>query len=158
MIESSTKFFWAESPGQIYPALKELVEKECIECCDQNAVGKRERKVYRITCEGRRRLKNWLVKPVGDMRIRDELLLKLFFGKNMETKEAVDLLVNRQKIMRDQIDYLNSVLDNFQREYSDDNDSDMFYWSLTVKNELYAAKAEAAWCHDTVKQLRDRKK
>ena len=56
MIERSTANFWNESFGQIYPALKKLMESGLVTMEEQRPEGQRLRKVYRLTAEGKKKL------------------------------------------------------------------------------------------------------
>jgi DNA-binding PadR family transcriptional regulator len=78
-IASSIGNFWSESYGQIYPALKRLEREGYVTCARQ---GKGGRAVYSITEAGRERLREWLAVPPRRQVARNELLLKLFFGRN----------------------------------------------------------------------------
>jgi len=78
-VDSSTRFFWAASYGQIYPELKRLSETGLVEGIDAPR-GDRKRTVYAITAAGEAELKDWLRQPpeVAEMRERRlELVARL---------------------------------------------------------------------------------
>ena len=85
--EESIGYFWHESEGHLYPTLKRMVESDLIEEAGVKKRNSRQRKQYRITVLGREKLKAWLDEPVMAARMRNPLLLKLFFAK--DTKAAV---------------------------------------------------------------------
>src|ERR1044072_9605861 len=62
VVESSTRFFWAASYGQIYPELKRLAEAGLVEGIDAST-GDRKRTRYAITADGEAELKDWLRRP-----------------------------------------------------------------------------------------------
>jgi len=72
-------FFWSESFGQIYPELKRLAQAKFIRALETGEAA-RGTKRYRITPAGREELRRWLSRPPRAEHIRNELLLKLFFG------------------------------------------------------------------------------
>ena len=76
-IEVSIGNFWSESFGQIYPALNKLRREGLVEAAE---AGKKGRKVYSLTPAGRTRLKAWLAVIPPPRKLRDEMLLKVFFG------------------------------------------------------------------------------
>lgn len=80
-IRSSVGFFWNESYGQIYPTLKRLVAEGLIEPGSPAPLGRKQRRVYRLTEPGRARLQQWLALPFHNDPPRNEFLLKLFFGR-----------------------------------------------------------------------------
>ena len=86
LIETSISNFWTESYGQIYPMLRQL-EREGLTKASSARQGGRGRTVYAITETGRAELSRWLAAPVEPRPLRNELLLKLFFGANARPKE-----------------------------------------------------------------------
>jgi len=89
-IGQSIGYFWQESYGQLYPALKTLVEQEYATMQVEKNDGKPDKKVYQITDRGKTALKAWLEKPIESMpKVRHELLLKLFFGKQTSTEVKI---------------------------------------------------------------------
>lgn len=79
LVDSSTRFFWAASYGQIYPELKRLSEAGLVEGSDVPR-GERKRTVYAITAAGTEALKEWLREAPSTFEMREEGLLKLFFS------------------------------------------------------------------------------
>jgi PadR family transcriptional regulator, regulatory protein AphA len=91
LVDSSTRFFWAASYGQIYPELKRLEKAGLVAGSDATRNG-RKRTVYRITAAGRRMLRDWLREPPEVFETRDEGLLKLFFADALPPQEAIKTL------------------------------------------------------------------
>src|SRR5215218_4909575 len=79
LVDSTTRFFWAASYGQIYPELRRLAEAGLIEG-KASPQGARKRNVYRLTPPGRKELRAWLQVDPQVYELRDEGLLKLFFA------------------------------------------------------------------------------
>lgn len=90
-VDSTTRFFWAASYGQIYPELKRLSEAALVEGVDASQ-GDRKRTRYAITADGKAELKDWLRKPPEASEMREEGLLKLFFSGVLKPAEAVETL------------------------------------------------------------------
>jgi PadR family transcriptional regulator, regulatory protein AphA len=78
-VDTSTRFFWAASYGQIYPELKRL-EAAGLVTSERDDTSGRKRTVHRLTPAGRKALRAWLAEPAADAEFRDEKLLKLFFS------------------------------------------------------------------------------
>ena len=91
LVDSTTRFFWAASYGQIYPELKRLAEAGLIEGVDAPTGGRR-RTVYGITADGEEELRAWLRQPPETFEMREEGLLKLFFADALPRQEAVEIL------------------------------------------------------------------
>lgn len=80
LVDVRFKFFWSESFGQIFPALKSLRENGLIEEIESVGVLRRSRKTYRISNDGLNALRQWLERPVERESLRLELLLKVYFS------------------------------------------------------------------------------
>ncbi len=76
-IDSSIGDFWTESFGQIYPILKRLEQEGLLRGREGERSGST---VYSLTDAGRDRLRAWLGVAPTPQVMRNELLLKLFFG------------------------------------------------------------------------------
>ncbi|WP_370512396.1 PadR family transcriptional regulator [Planomicrobium sp. CPCC 101110] len=80
-IDGSLNHFWKISYGQIYPALKLLVDQGYARVKDTAQEGKPDKKEYEITPEGIEALKRWLAQPITELPVeKNELLLKLFLA------------------------------------------------------------------------------
>jgi DNA-binding PadR family transcriptional regulator len=110
-VDSSTRFFWAASYGQIYPELKKLSEAGLVEGIDSPR-GDRKRTVYAITADGESGLKDWLRQPPQTSEMREEGLLKLFFAGVLPPEDAVETL----RAMREQRLALAARLRGFESE------------------------------------------
>lgn len=77
-VDSSARFIWAASYGQIYPELKRLGEQGLI-VGEGSSTGGRSRTVYSLTDAGREALRGWLAAPSESFEMRDEALLRLLF-------------------------------------------------------------------------------
>ena len=97
LVDTSTRFFWAASYGQIYPELKRLSEEGLIEGVDEPQGGRRRTR-YSITASGREALEAWLRRPPEVLETRDEGLLKLFFAGALPREDAVEIV----RAMREQ--------------------------------------------------------
>jgi DNA-binding PadR family transcriptional regulator len=85
----STKFFWGASYGQIYPELKRLEESGLV-AGEDDPRGAVHRRAYRLTPRGERVLHDWLVsEESSDFSVRDEGLLRIFFGDLLEHGELL---------------------------------------------------------------------
>ena len=92
LVEVSTRFFWAASPGQIYPELKRL-ESEGLLTRSEEPHGGRERNVYSVTEPGERALREWLTDGSGSVfEMRNEALLKIFFADALNTEEQIEVV------------------------------------------------------------------
>jgi PadR family transcriptional regulator, regulatory protein AphA len=88
-IDISTRFFWGASFGQIYPELRRLRDAGLIEGRDVPR-GQVKRTVYSLTPAGEVALHEWLTDTESfTFEMRDEGLLRLFFGDALSRDEVV---------------------------------------------------------------------
>lgn len=91
-IRNSTAFFWDESFGQIYPALAQMKEEGLVK--SQEAGNNRQKVIYSITAKGSKVLREWLSQPYIPVKIRNEILLKVFFS-NFADEGAMEKHLNQ---------------------------------------------------------------
>ena len=145
------KNFWSESDGQIYPALATLI-KDHLVTCKEETNGKRLKKINCITSKGTKALQQWLGIPVEPCRHRNELLLKLFFGKNMPLPQCAEHIQHHLQFSQDALCKLKIVAKHIQEDHA--HDADSFYWLMVVKHATLHTKTEIVWCKDMLKRLK----
>ena len=88
-VETSTRFFWGASYGQIYPELRRLAAAGLVEAED-NPRGAIPRRSYRLTAAGESALHESLTAPADLIfEYRDEALLRTFFGDVLSRDEVL---------------------------------------------------------------------
>ena len=167
-IENSIGYFWQESFGQIYPNLKKMEKEGLIKSrtvSDKKPSGKKSKKtgktagektVYSITKKGQKKLTDWLKLPVENSSYRNELLLKLFFGRQMNARDIENHLSTKQL-------YLEKILNEYravQRQIEEHGykSPDRPYWLMTLDFGIRAARAELDWIDSAKKNPLSSKK
>ena len=92
----STRFFWRASYGQIYPELRALTAAGLVHVSEEPR-GRRPRRVYGLTPKGERALRDWLLATSDVYELRDEGLLRLFFGELLAGEELLSLVRRRRE-------------------------------------------------------------
>lgn len=90
--ELSFAHFFAAGYGSIYPALSALAKDGLVDCEEIPQQGKPDRKVYRITDDGREHLRVALRKPDPSHKVRSEFLATMCFAHLM-TAEQIDTVM-----------------------------------------------------------------
>lgn len=93
--ESSFGHFFPAGYGSIYPALATLARNGLVEYELVPQDGKPDRKVYRITAEGRDALAQGLADPNPSHRIRSEFLATLWFAHLMSDEQVGTVIDNK---------------------------------------------------------------
>ncbi len=82
-VEARLSSFWSESYGHIYPMLRRLRERKLVTMrLVAGRSGPAHRKLYALTAAGRAALGAWFETPITPSRPRNELLLRVFFGRH----------------------------------------------------------------------------
>ncbi|KTC93161.1 MULTISPECIES: PadR family transcriptional regulator [Legionella] len=152
MIQSSTNYFWSESEGQIYPTLAQCVADGFATCKEEKSEKiNRTKKVYSITSLGKKELIYWLKKEPQSALVRNELLLKLFFGGNIDKRDNIHHVVHRQKEIEAEMESYKKLREEIVSEHK--NSPHLKYWLITLDCGIKSSKAELAWCQETLKIL-----
>jgi len=155
LIAWSVNHFWREGYGQIYPTLQQLERQRLVTKKTQRQKGKPDRNVYSLTPAGRERLKQWLSEPASPEVLRNELLLKLFFGQLVPgamSRSQVEL--HRQLWKQQLVEY--AAIRKRLFEENDESNPGLPFWEMTLSYGEHIAKAQLAWGEETLKKLKDK--
>lgn len=150
LIALTVGHFWNESFGQLYPELRRLTKLGWITTV-ADATATRRRARYRITAAGRRVLAAWLAQPPKTERVRNELLLKVFFGHEMQS----DALHAHLRNARDRWHADAERLAETQRQLiADDSElAELVYYIATVRHGRWVRAARMRWAEETLELL-----
>jgi DNA-binding PadR family transcriptional regulator len=150
LIALTVGHFWNESFGQLYPELRRLTKLGWITTvADAGATRRRAR--YRLTPTGRRALSSWLAQPPKTERVRNELLLKVFFGHEIPS----DVLRTHLRDARDRWRADAARLAATQQQLMDD-DADLaefVFYIATVRHGRWVRSARLRWAEETLELL-----
>lgn len=149
-IEQSIGHFWQESFGQLYPALARLEERGLISS-RQIADGGRERRVYTISARGRAELRSWLAKPAPRHVERNELLLKLFFGSEIDVATSIAQVRRSREDAAQRLLALREVGATIAQDLAGQPGQD-YYWAALRSGEL-GLEAHLRWCDEVLARL-----
>ncbi|MBU1193917.1 MAG: PadR family transcriptional regulator [Proteobacteria bacterium] len=108
LMENSTSFFFNTSLGSIYPAFGKL-EKMGYVKMDQVIGDGRVKKRYSITQEGRKHFREWLAENVSLSKIRDDVLLKMFFFSELSVEKRCEQICSYIDQLKKQADTLTAL-------------------------------------------------
>ncbi|MCT2536486.1 PadR family transcriptional regulator [Aquibacillus koreensis] len=151
-IDTSLNHFWKISYGQIYPTLKLLVKEGLAEVQASTSKGKQDKNEYHLTEKGIAVLRNWLEQPVEQLPVeRNEILLKLFFGRYQTDEQTVMLLKQyKQRLESRYQTYVaieQSIIDHNKE------DADAMYWLFTLDYGKSVTIAAIDWCQRTLEKV-----
>lgn len=152
-MEKSTSNFWNESYGQIYPILKQLVNEGFATSHTEKQEGKPERYVYTLTNKGQEELRNWLTEPIEQAVERNELLLKLFFGRQSTIPDNIKHVQQYHELQARLLHKYQGIEENLRVHCA--TNSDLCYSLITVRFGIRRCQALLAWCDETIATLND---
>lgn len=156
-IEKSIGYFWAENYGAIYPTLNQMHKGGLVTKHEQINNHGPNSKIYSITQLGQHTLLIWLNKKVESERIRDELLLKLFFGNLISIDENINHIKEEKNQKQELLQQLITI-ENKLRTLIHQNDSrkqELSYKLMTVLRGKYEVMADIKWCDECLSMLSD---
>ena len=90
--DSTVKHFWNAELSQIYPTLKALEEQGFVDKEVAVQENRPNRKIYRLTDEGREEFQRWAREPMPSADLRDAFMIKVFFGTELPAEDMLVLL------------------------------------------------------------------
>lgn len=151
-MKASINYFWSESDGQLYPTLKTLYKEGKISMQEESSAGGRTRKIYQLTQVGRDELKKWLREPMEKITIRDELLLKLFFGANVPPTMNIARIEESRMRAQARVAEFEEIKAEIKREFP--GSKHLTYGLLTLDYGIQHAAATLKWCDEAIKVLK----
>lgn len=149
LVDSSTRFFWAASYGQIYPELKRLSEAGLVESTEDPQSGRR-RIVHRLTPAGEQALREWLAQPPEIQEMRDESLLKIFFSDFGGREATLAALEAKRAHHAELAERLRTISTSAGKEAAKISDSSAY---LTLRYGIALNDFAAEWCEREVERL-----
>lgn len=148
-LERSAAFFWNESYGQLYPMLKKIVAQglatiEVVPREDQP-----DMKIYTITDKGQEELEHWLKLPADPHPVRNESMLKIYFGANTTPGMVQTHIMRYRDRMVQQLQDIEA-----QHERLDDIDQEeALFKKLSLRYGELLSEAIQSWCDEAEKEL-----
>ncbi|MEK9197167.1 PadR family transcriptional regulator [Lysinibacillus halotolerans] len=152
-IDRSLNHFWKISYGQIYPTLKFIVQEGLAEVHTATTSGKPDKNEYTLTPKGIETLRKWLEHPIEQLPAeRNEILLKLFFGRFQTRETTISLLENYKQKLQTRMETYQSI-EQAIIDCADENDMDAMYWLFTLDYGKRVTRAAIDWCNVTLEKF-----
>ena len=147
LVDIRFKFFWSESFGQIFPALKSLSAAGLVAECETEHTDGRAAKTYQITPAGKDALIAWLSQPVEKESLRLEILLKTYFSNYAAPGVMLNHLAAFEQSHAQQL----QILGLFQKELERSPDEDENHREVlrVIDFGQKVNRAYLDWCRET---------
>ena len=156
MVDETIGHFWREGWGRIYPTLHGLETAGMVAKRTEKRAGQKrghpERKVYTLRPAGRKRLREWLSRNWTPEVYRNELLLKVFFGRNAERSVTRRHVVRFREQCAAEIAAYEQIVKAIDGEHAR-NHPDAPFWKMTTNYGLHRSRALKEWAEETLKVL-----
>lgn len=151
----SINMFWNASLPQIYRTLNQMESNGWLSSTIEHQEGKPSRKIYSVTTKGKEELDKWLVKPPEFQNIKSEMMVKVFFGNQMDQKDFVNLIKARREIamrfLEETPKEVNATIEQYVSETGVKDD--MPFWLLTYDFGRRQAKTTVEWCDSALEVI-----
>jgi PadR family transcriptional regulator, regulatory protein AphA len=139
---------WSVSYGQLYPTLRRLAELGWVTKKKEPGKKAAEKNIYSITERGRKKLGEWLLKPMRTTyKVKDEFTLKFLFFNKLPKSDVVEYLRGQQKKVMLQRDGYQRTLISLQDEI------DRYLQSIIRKGIIHL-EAENQWLEEVLADIK----
>ncbi|POH66439.1 PadR family transcriptional regulator [Cryobacterium zongtaii] len=145
-IRDALGHFWAESFGQIYPALTALERDGLIE---RQAALRAGSSTFALTPLGTERLRELLAEDPQSVKPRNGVLLRLFFGRQLGQEACRKLVADTRATAEAELAEMRRIHEELQA----DTGPDAPYILLTVLAGEHAARASLDWADEALRVL-----
>src|SRR3990167_6457374 len=146
----STQYFWMEHEAQLYPTLKKLTADQLVLAKEEIAQKSGVRVVYKITDKGLAAFREWLDKKTDNAPYRNEFLLKLFFGNEMDQSVLLQRMREYQTEAKDNLTHFQAI----EAELANKLIARQRYLLATIKYGIHMMKAEISWCDEVIQLIK----
>ncbi|MEM9244006.1 MAG: PadR family transcriptional regulator, partial [Pseudomonadota bacterium] len=145
---NSTDHFWKESDGALYPTLKQLSDEGLLTCKIDNVASGKPKKMYTITEDGMSELLEWMAEDFELATVRNELVLKIFFGSLVDKKISIHHL----KEFRYRNEKFLARYRGDMARIENSKNKDIYHY-LTMRAGVMIKETFIRWCDESLKLL-----
>lgn len=149
--EQSLAHFWHESYGNLYPRLRRLEGAGLVQSRREARERAPDANVYALTAAGRHRFTRWLEEEPEPERVRNELLLKIFFGARFDPARAAELVRRDREQQREKLDGYREIERMLSAELADHPDA--VFWLMTLRRGQLLTEARIRWCDECARSF-----
>lgn len=155
-MEASTQYFWKETYSSIYPVLENLEKQKLItQVVQKDVKNDRNRTVYTITPEGKKTLTSWLTQSPESMQLRNELMLKVFFGNLVPVSTSIEHLEKFKKELENKLSVYHTIKNELSdRNNKNDTSKHTLYSLITLDHGIRQVIGSMEWCDSTIRKLK----
>lgn len=155
IIDSSVQHFWPADQSQIYRTLSRLEEDGFAEKEVVHKEDRPDRKVYRVTEEGKQELNQWLKTPLPFGDHRSAPLIQVFFAGQLSNEEVYKIFQRAAGFIRAGLEQYEQIPEDMEA-YSDyvDSPREFYFWMLTLEAGKVTGRANLAWMESVMERIK----
>jgi len=139
---------WSVSYGQLYPTLRRLSELGWVTKKTEPGKKAAEKNIYSMTEKGRKKLDEWLLKPVrSTYRVKDEFTLRFLFFSKIAPADVLEYLREYQKKTAQQRESFRKTLQSIQGKID-------FFLQEIIRKGIVHLEAEDRWLEEVMEAVR----
>ncbi|GAB6990133.1 PadR family transcriptional regulator [Paenibacillus pini] len=146
--------FWQAKHSQIYPLLSIMEEKELLSSYWIKQFDKPDKKIYTLTEQGTRKLKEWMYKTLPDPVTRDELSMRTFCMWMTDRDNAIEIIETRKAYFVRRLEAFEALKDKIPDEKRQFGNKE-FYDYMLIQKGMFNASAGLEWCKWVLTMLRE---
>lgn len=154
LMQESAFMHWSGNNNQIYKALLALEDEGLVQGEVQHQEGAPSKKIYTITQEGIRELKNWLKSAPEPPESRNAFLIQLICADVLLPDELTQLIGGYENEVRMQLVIQQEKMRRGSA-FTARTPREALLWQLADDNVLAALRTELDWIQDTRQRLFD---
>ena len=152
--DSSIAHFWNENYARIYPVLKEMEREGMVTKETMRNENRPPRNVYSITEQGRNELSQWLLQPAEERRLREELLLKLFFSEDVPLENLIAKIEAEKQRNQQYLEEYHRIEQFLVTDETTSKTRGLPLWLATLNFGKIFRQGIIQWCDETVESLK----
>jgi DNA-binding PadR family transcriptional regulator len=154
-------FFWHAKHSQIYPELAKLESLGLVKFKKVTQTDRPDKKVYSLTANGKKKLKEWLSEPLEVPKVRDEFVLKVYSLWLAEPKAALAMIHGHAEAHAEQLADYEQKLEHVKREAGEhihDLSSPWFALQAVLMRGIGYEREYVAWCEWMIQRFTSAKR
>ncbi len=114
------------------------------------------RKVFRITEQGKSELRQWLSAPLAPEESRSAGLIQVFFAGQLEDAQILEIFERHEKLLQTVLAAYEQVpgqVEHFHEMVGSSRES--FFWMLTLESGFTMVRAQLEWVRDVIHRIKE---
>ena len=152
VFEESSILYWSGNNNQIYKALSQMLDEDLVHSEVVHQDSSPSKKIYTITDEGIKELKEWIMSSPEAPEIKKTFLIQLAWSDMLSDQELNELFLNYEKELKNQLmmeqEKIRRAVHSPNR-----NSREIFIWDMISENIVSTYNNELKWVSETQKKL-----